>query len=307
MVGVCRTDLGADMMPDMAKDKKDGKKSKKSATPFADALRAGPGTDLSAIDPRSTPGFDGDKAAGQDALADLTEPVSELQERLFAESRAGGERSVLLVVQGMDTSGKGGIMRHVVGAVDPQGVEITSFKAPTAEERKHPFLWRIRNALPSPGMIGVFDRSHYEDVLIVRVHDLVPRAQWSRRYGQINTFEEGVVDKGTTIIKVMLHVSKDEQKERLTERLDRPDKHWKFNPGDIDERGHWDDYQEAYQAVIDKCSTDDAPWYVVPADRKWYARLAVMNLLKEHLEQLDPQWPKADFDVKEQQARLAES
>ncbi len=307
MVGVCRTDLGADMMPDMAKDKKDGKKSKKSATPFADALRAGPGTDLSAIDPRSTPGFDGDKAAGQDALADLTEPVSELQERLFAESRSGGERSVLLVVQGMDTSGKGGIMRHVVGAVDPQGVEITSFKAPTAEEKKHPFLWRIRNALPSPGMIGVFDRSHYEDVLVVRVHDLVPRAQWSRRYGQINTFEEGVVDKGTTIIKVMLHVSKDEQKERLTERLDRPDKHWKFNPGDIDERGHWDDYQEAYQAVIDKCSTDDAPWYVVPADRKWYARLAVMNLLKEHLEQLDPQWPKADFDVKEQQARLAES
>nr|WP_114201942.1 polyphosphate kinase 2 family protein [Janibacter anophelis] len=295
------------MMPDMAKDKKDGKKSKKSATPFADALRAGPGTDLSAIDPRSTPGFDGDKAAGQDALADLTEPVSELQERLFAESRSGGERSVLLVVQGMDTSGKGGIMRHVVGAVDPQGVEITSFKAPTAEEKKHPFLWRIRNALPSPGMIGVFDRSHYEDVLVVRVHDLVPRAQWSRRYGQINTFEEGVVDKGTTIIKVMLHVSKDEQKERLTERLDRPDKHWKFNPGDIDERGHWDDYQEAYQAVIDKCSTDDAPWYVVPADRKWYARLAVMNLLKEHLEQLDPQWPKADFDVKEQQARLAES
>ncbi|MGN7247109.1 polyphosphate kinase 2 family protein [Janibacter anophelis] len=291
----------------MAKDKKDGKKSKKSATPFADALRAGPGTDLSAIDPRSTPGFDGDKAAGQEALADLTEPVSELQERLFAESRAGGERSVLLVVQGMDTSGKGGIMRHVVGAVDPQGVEITSFTAPTAEEKKHPFLWRIRNALPSPGMIGVFDRSHYEDVLIVRVHDLVPRAQWSRRYGQINTFEEGVVDKGTTIIKVMLHLSKDEQKERLTERLDRPDKHWKFNPGDIDERGHWDDYQEAYQAVIDKCSTDEAPWYVVPADRKWYARLAVMNLLKEHLEQLDPQWPKADFDVKEQQARLAES
>lgn len=295
------------MMPGMAKDKKDGKKSKKPDTPFADALRAGPGTDLSAIDPRSTPGFDGDKAAGQDALADLTEPVSELQERLFAESRSGGERSVLLVVQGMDTSGKGGIMRHVVGAVDPQGVEITSFKAPTAEEKKHPFLWRIRNALPSPGMIGVFDRSHYEDVLIVRVHDLVPRAQWSRRYGQINTFEEGVVDKGTTIIKVMLHVSKDEQKERLTERLDRPDKHWKFNPGDIDERGHWDDYQEAYQAVIDKCSTDDAPWYVVPADRKWYARLAVMNLLKEHLEQLDPQWPKADFDVTEQQARLAES
>lgn len=207
----------------------------------------------------------------------------------------------------MDTAGKGGIMRHVVGAVDPQGVDITSFKAPTAEERKHPFLWRIRNALPKPGMIGVFDRSHYEDVLIVRVHDLVPRAQWSRRYGQINTFEESVADKGTTIIKVMLHISKDEQKARLTERLERPDKHWKFNPGDIDEREHWVDYQEAYQAVIDKCSTDVAPWYVVPADRKWFARLAVMQLLKEHLEQLDPQWPVADFDVAAELKRLKKS
>ncbi|MFX4287428.1 polyphosphate kinase 2 family protein [Janibacter sp. G349] len=289
----------------MAKDKKSAKTS--SATSFREVLRADPGTDLSKIDPRGTPGFDGDKAAGQAALAELADVLSELQERLFAESKAGGGRSVLLVVQGMDTAGKGGIMRHVVGAVDPQGVDITSFKAPSAEERKHPFLWRIRNALPEPGMIGVFDRSHYEDVLIVRVHDLVPRAQWSRRYGQINTFEETVADKGTTIIKVMLHISKDEQKERLTERLDRPDKHWKFNPGDIDEREHWDDYQEAYQAVIDKCSTEVAPWYVVPADRKWFARLAVMQLLKEHLEELDPQWPKADFDVAAEQKRLKKS
>ena len=286
---------------------KDKKKSKESRTPFRDALRAGPGTQLADIDPRSTPGFSGDKADGQEALADLAEPVSDLQERLFAEATAGGERSVLLVVQGMDTAGKGGIMRHVVGAVDPQGVDITSFKAPTAEERKHPFLWRIRNALPAAGRIGVFDRSHYEDVLIVRVHDLVPRAQWARRYGQITTFEKGLVDKGTTVIKVMLHISKEEQKERLTERLDRPDKHWKFNPTDIDERGHWEDYQEAYQAVIDRTSTDAAPWYVVPADRKWFARLAVMQLLKEHLEELDPQWPKADFDVAAEQKRLKKS
>lgn len=274
---------------------------------FTDALRHGEGTSIADIDPRSTPGFDGDKVAGQEALEALADPVSELQERLYAESKAGGNRSVLLVIQGMDTSGKGGIMRHVVGAVDPQGVDITSFKAPTAEEKKHPFLWRIRNALPKPGQIGVFDRSHYEDVLIVRVHDLVPKAQWSRRYGQINRFEAGVVDKGTTIIKVMLHISSDEQKARLTERLDRPDKHWKYNPGDLDERAHWDDYMEAYQAAIDNCSTDEAPWYVVPADRKWYARLAVMNLLKEHLEALDPQWPAADFDVDEQQKLLAES
>lgn len=296
------------MMRSMAKDKKSGKKATSgSATPFGDALRAGPGTDLASIDTRSTPGFNGDKAAGQEALSALAGEVSDLQERLFAESRVGGQRSVLLVVQGMDTAGKGGIMRHVVGAVDPQGVDITSFKAPTAEEKKHPFLWRIRKALPEPGMIGVFDRSHYEDVLIVRVHDLVPRAQWSRRYGQINTFEESVADKQTTIIKVMLHISKDEQKERLTERLERPDKHWKFNPGDIDEREHWDAYQEAYQAVIDKCSTEVAPWYVVPADRKWFARLAVMQLLKEYLVQLDPQWPKADFDVAAELARLKKS
>ncbi len=292
----------------MAKDKKTGKKSEKKAkgstTPFRDALRAEPGADLATIDQRSTPGFDGDKAEGQEALAELSEVVSDLQERLFAESTAGGTRKVLLVVQGMDTSGKGGIMRHVVGAVDPQGVDITSFKAPSAEEKKHPFLWRIRNALPEAGQIGVFDRSHYEDVLVARVHDLVPRAQWSRRYSQINTFERSIVDKDTTVIKVMLHISKAEQKERLTERLDRSDKHWKFNPADIDEREHWADYQEAYQAVIDKTSTDIAPWYVVPADRKWFARLAVMNLLKEHLQELDPQWPVADFDVEAEQKRL---
>lgn len=293
----------------MAKDKKTGKKSDKkkakgSTTPFRDALRAEPGTDLATIDQRSTPGFDGDKAEGQEALAELSEVVSDLQERLFAESTAGGTRKVLLVVQGMDTSGKGGIMRHVVGAVDPQGVDITSFKAPSAEEKKHPFLWRIRNALPEAGQIGVFDRSHYEDVLVARVHDLVPRAQWSRRYSQINTFERSIVDKDTMVIKVMLHISKDEQKERLAERLDRSDKHWKFNPADIDERERWADYQEAYQAVIDKTSTDIAPWYVVPADRKWFARLAVMNLLKEHLQELDPQWPVADFDVEAEQKRL---
>ena len=288
----------------MAKDKKKSQKKKPSMTPYRDALRADPGTDLAGIDTRATPVFDGDKADGKEALLELADPVSDLQERLFAEASAGGNRSILLVIQGMDTAGKGGVMRHVVGNVDPQGVDITAFKAPTKEELEHPFLWRIRKALPEPGQIGVFDRSHYEDVLIARVHDLVPRAQWARRYGQINTFEKSVADKETTINKVMLHVSKDEQKERLTERLDRPDKHWKFNPADIDERAHWDEYQEAYQAAIDKCSTDIAPWYVVPADRKWYARLAVMNLLKEHLQEMDLQWPVADFDVAEQRKRL---
>lgn len=307
----------------MSKKSSVGKKAKKSTkgtkgapvspqsggsqtTSFTEALRAGEGFSLRGLDPRSTPAFAGDKAAGEAALAGLADELADLQERLYAESRGGGNRAVLLVIQGMDTSGKGGIMRHVVGAFDPQGVEITSFKTPTAEEKKHPFLWRIRNALPSHGDIGVFDRSHYEDVLIVRVHDLVPQSQWSRRYTQINDFEKKVVESGTTVIKVMLHISSDEQKSRLMERLDRPDKHWKFNTGDLDERAHWDDYQDAYQAAIEKCSTDAAPWFVVPADRKWYARLAVTNLVLEHLRELDPQWPKADFDVAAAKKRLAE-
>ena len=274
---------------------------------WSEALLAKPGTDLASIDTRSTPNWEDSKSEGKDELAALADHVSDLQERLYAEATAGGQRSVLLVIQGMDTAGKGGIMRHVIGAMDPQGVAMTAFKAPTAEEKSHPFLWRIRKALPEPGEIGVFDRSHYEDVLIVRVHDLVPRAQWARRYNQINTFERGLVEKGTTVIKVMLHLSADEQRERLAERLDREDKYWKFNPQDVDERQHWDEYREAYQAVIDRCSTDDAPWFVVPADRKWYARLAVMNLVKEHLEKLDLTWPEADFDIEEQKQRLADS
>lgn len=272
---------------------------------FREALRAGPYFDLNALDPRSTPAFDGDKTAGKALLKELADKASDLQEQLYAESRAGENRKILLVIQGMDTSGKGGIMRHVVGAMDPQGSQITSFKAPSAEEKKHHFLWRIHKALPQPGLIGVFDRSHYEDVLIVRVHDLVPEDEWRKRYEEINEFEAEVAADGTTIIKVMLHISSEEQKARLMERLDRPDKHWKFNPGDIDERQHWDAYQDAYQAALEQCSTEIAPWYVVPADRKWYARLAVLNLLDEHLAALGLQWPAADFDVAEQRARLA--
>jgi PPK2 family polyphosphate:nucleotide phosphotransferase len=274
---------------------------------FADALRVEEGFILADLDPRSTPGFDGDKAAGEEALAARAGEISQFQERLYAESKGAVKRSLLLVVQGMDTSGKGGIMRHVVGQMDPQGVKYTAFKAPTAEERKHPFLWRIRNALPAPGQVGVFDRSQYEDVLIVRVHELVPRATWSRRYAQINAFEAKAVAEGTTIVKVMLNISSDEQKARLTERLEREDKHWKYNPGDVDERLHWPEYQAAYQAVFEKTSTEAAPWYVVPADRKWYARLAVQNLVLEHLARMDPQWPPADFDVEAEKQRLAKS
>jgi PPK2 family polyphosphate:nucleotide phosphotransferase len=294
----------------MAKNRKQQKKASGKGTGsglFTQALGAGQGFVLADRDPRSTPGCDGDRAAGVKLMAKTVPELGDLQERLYAGSRANGTAALLLVVQGMDTSGKGGIMRHVVGSVDPQGVDYTAFKAPTREELEHPFLWRIRNALPRPGQIGVFDRSHYEDVLIARVHNLVTPATWGRRYGQINAFEQTVTRAGTTIVKVMLHISSDEQKARLSTRLDRPEKHWKYNPTDIDERERWPAYQEAYQVAVEKCSTEHAPWFVVPADRKWYARLAVQQLVVEHLRMMALQWPAATFDVEAEKARLAAS
>lgn len=268
------------------------------------ALRAGPGFDLAALDRRATPGWKGDRKAAETRLVSTGARMSELQERLYAHGRAGGTRSVLLLMQGMDTAGKGGLIRHVVGMVDPQGVALRSFGVPTAEERRHNYLWRIRNALPRPGYIGVFDRSQYEDVLVVRVEGLVPPEVWAKRYDEINAFEARVAAAGTTIVKVMPVVSADEQAARLRERIERPDKHWKYNPGDIDVRQKWQAYQEAYQAVLDRTSTDVAPWYVIPADRKWYARMAVAELLLRALEGLDLDWPPADFDPKTELARL---
>jgi PPK2 family polyphosphate:nucleotide phosphotransferase len=274
----------------------------------ADRLRVGPGFRLADVDPDSTPVFHGGKADGERALAAGAETLSELQEKLFAQARGGTARErVLLVLQGMDTSGKGGIMRHVVGAVDPQGVRHHAFKAPTEEERSHDFLWRIRRWLPEPGEIGVFDRSHYEDVLVVRVHSLVPEGEWRGRYDVIDDFEREVAAGGTSIVKVMLHISPQEQKERLAERLERPEKHWKYNPGDVDERASWAQYQAAYEEALTRCSTDVAPWYVVPADRKWYARWAVQQLLLGALQAIDPQWPAATFDVEAEKRRLAAS
>ncbi len=266
-------------------------------------LPAGP-VDLSTLDTRATPGFDGDKSDGKKALAALGDDLADLQERLFAEGRSGSRRNVLLVLQGMDTSGKGGTLRHAVGLVDPQGVRITSFKAPTEEELSHDFLWRIRRALPEPGMLGVFDRSHYEDVLIARVRELAEPEEIERRYDAINAFEAELADAGTTVVKVMLHVSAAEQRERLLARLDDETKHWKFNPGDIDERGHWAAYQRAYELALERTNTEHAPWHVVPADRKWFRNLAVGQLLLDTLRRLDPVWPDADFDIDEQRRRL---
>lgn len=271
------------------------------------ALRVGPGFELSTLDPAATPGWDGGRKSAQKETARVGEELSELQEKLWAHGRTGGDRAVLLVLQGLDTAGKGGIVRHVVGMVDPQGVQITSFGRPTEEELAHHYLWRIRRALPRPGRIGVFDRSHYEDVLVVRVDELVPQEVWEPRYEEINAFEQEIVESGTVLVKVALVISSVEQRARLRERLQRPDKHWKYNPGDIDVRARWDAYQEAYQAVFDRTSTESAPWYAVPADNKWYARLAVAQLLKEALEGLRLDWPAADFDPAAEMERLERS
>lgn len=271
-------------------------------------LRAGEGFRLADVDPDSKPGYDVGKKLGQADLASGVEELDALQERLFAQSRLEEDTpAVLLVLQAMDSAGKGGIVRHVVGSVDPQGVSLAAFKKPTPEELAHDFLWRIEKHVPAPGFIGVFDRSHYEDVLVGKVRSLADDAEIERRYGAIVDFEKRLTDAGIRVVKVMLHISPDEQKERLMERLDRADKHWKYNPGDVDERELWPAYMDAYQALFERTSTPNAPWYVIPANAKWYARVAVQALLLDALEDIDPQWPVAEFDVDAEKARLAAS
>ncbi|MFF8511437.1 PPK2 family polyphosphate kinase [Streptomyces sp. NPDC015492] len=283
-----------------------GASGSRGPAPLRELLRvpAGERVDLSAYDASGTPGGPGDKAAGVAAAAALAPRLAGLQERLYAASTAGDRRRVLLVLQGMDTSGKGGTVKHVIGHFNPSGCRIRAFKAPTEEERGHPFLWRITKALPLPGEIGIFDRSHYEDVLIARVRELAPRTELDGRYDRINDFERSLADDGVTVVKVFLHLSYEEQRSRLLERLDNPEKHWKFNVGDIEERGMWPAYQEAYEIALERCTTDGAPWYLVPADRKWYRNWAVSTLLLEHLEALDPVYPPGDFDVEESRRRL---
>jgi len=273
-------------------------------SPFSDQLRLPPGpVDLRSIGTDAAPGYHGDKTSGREDLWAIGDEFFDLQQRLYA-AKADEERSVLLVLQGMDTSGKGGTLKDTVGLVDPQGVKITSFKAPTKEELAHDFLWRIRKGLPGPGFLGVFDRSHYEDVLIARVRELSPPDEIERRYGAINDFETELVQGGTTLIKCMLHISPKEQKERLLARLEDPTKHWKYNPKDLGERARWGEYRSAYEIALERTNTELAPWYVIPADKKWYRNLAVGNLLLETLRRLDPPWPKADFDVDVEKQRL---
>ena len=270
------------------------------------ALPAGP-VDLAAIPTGATPVGPATKDRGMRAMTELGTRLAGLQERLYAQSTAGDRRRVLVVLQGMDTAGKDGVINHVINRVDPGGVQLASFKKPTPEELAHEFLWRIERRLPAAGMIGVFNRSQYEDVLVVRVHEMVGRSVWSGRYATINAFERRLARSGVTIVKCFLHVSRAEQRRRLAARLDDPTKHWKYNPSDVDERMRWADYQEAYADALRRCHPVAAPWYVVPADRKWYRNWAVAALLAEALETIDPQYPPADFDVAAEKRRLARS
>jgi PPK2 family polyphosphate:nucleotide phosphotransferase len=277
-------------------------------------LRVGSGgVDLTRIDAQSTPGVPAGsgKEWGRRELARIGTELARQQEMLYATAKTApagtvaARRRVLLVLQGMDCSGKGGAVRNVAGAMNPVGVRVVGFGQPTEEERAHHFLWRIKRALPPPGRVGVFDRSHYEDVLVARVRSLVPETTWRGRYDEINRWEAELVDDGLVLVKAMLHISYEEQAERLAARLADPAKHWKYNPADLDERALWSDYQAAYAEALSRCDTQAAPWYVVPADRKWYRDWAVARLLLAAFRELDLAYPPADFDVAAEQARLA--
>ncbi len=271
--------------------------------------RVGPDFRLADVDPTSTPGFEWDKKDWEREFHEHDDELDELQEMLYANGRSKmpGTGGVLLILQGMDTAGKGGVIRHVFRAFDPQALKIRAFGAPTAEERQHDFLWRVRPHEPAVGQIAVFDRSHYEDVLIQRVRQMAPPEEIERRYGAIIDFEREMAARNVRIVKVMLHISRDFQKENLLERLENPEKYWKYNPGDLDERELWDEYQEAYEVAMKRTSTDFAPWYCIPGDNKKYARMAVKYLMLDALRSLDLSWPPADFNVELELERAQKS
>jgi PPK2 family polyphosphate:nucleotide phosphotransferase len=254
-----------------------------------------PGSSFSLADrdPRATPGAPGGKKETKRLVGDLGAELAGLQERLYAESR----QALLVVLQAMDAGGKDGTVKHVFSGVNPQGVRVTSFKQPTPEELAHDFLWRVHASVPRNGWIGIFNRSHYEDVLIARVHELVPEDVWRRRYRHIHHFEELLHGAGVRVVKLFLHISREEQAERLQARLDDPTKRWKFNPGDLAERARWDEYQAAYEEAIRRTTADHAPWYVIPADRKWFRNWAVSRIVIETLEEMDPRYPEPAEDL----------
>jgi PPK2 family polyphosphate:nucleotide phosphotransferase len=278
-----------------------------SGKSLRDILRVSGGpVDLGALDPAATRRAPGGRKKTARATAAHGQRLATLQEALYAEGTAeGATRRVLLVLQGMDTCGKDGTITHVIGMLNPQGCRVRAFTVPTPEERRRHFLWRIRREVPPPGHFGIFNRSHYEDVLVARVHNLVPPEVWGKRYEEINRFERQLVAAGVTVVKCFLHISCEEQRRRLLDRLADPTKHWKFNPEDLDERERWPEYALAYQDALERCSTDEAPWYVVPADHKWYRNWAVAHLLVEIMAELNPTYPARDLDIPALQARLA--
>jgi PPK2 family polyphosphate:nucleotide phosphotransferase len=267
--------------------------TKKRASSERWAVAPGTAADLAGIDPASTAGAPGAKKATEAATAKVLTKVAALHDKLWAEA----EQSLLLVLQAIDTGGKDGTISHVLRGLNPQGVNVRSFKVPTDVEKAHDYLWRVHQVVPRKGELGVFNRSHYEDVLVVRVHDIVPEAVWRPRFEQINEFEELLTAAGTTIVKCFLHISKEEQAERLQARLDDPTKRWKFKRADLDERAHWDDYMAAFEEAISRTSTAHAPWYVVPANAKWYRNFAVATILLDALERMDPQYPPPEDDI----------
>lgn len=246
--------------------------------------------------PEHTPEYTGayrKKGETKKPLKKLHKQMLKLQELLYAES----QRALLIILQGMDTCGKDGTIRKVMAGINVQGCDVVNFKVPSADEISRDFLWRAHKAVPQKGKIGIFNRSHYEDVLVVRVHDLVPKSVWKQRYQQINDFEKMLVENGTVVLKFFLHISKDEQKDRLESRINDPTKHWKITEADLRERSYWDDYMQAYEAVLQKCSTEWAPWHIIPANKKWYRNLVITERIVETLEGLEMKFPKPNSDV----------
>ena len=264
------------------------------STNFTKELEVKPGTKirLPKYDPEDTLGWHkGHKMEA--SLRKAIERIDELQYRLYAERK----RALLVVLQGLDAAGKDGTVRHVMSGINPQGCKVTSFKVPTSEEAAHDFLWRVHKAVPERGDIGIFNRSHYEDVLVVRVHKLVPKEVWSLRYDQINNFESMLGENGVKVLKFFLHISKEEQKKRLLARIDDPDHQWKISEADLHERKFWDDYTNAYEDAIRKCCTKEAPWFIIPANKKWFRDLAISHIIAETLEKMDPKFPAPTVDI----------
>jgi PPK2 family polyphosphate:nucleotide phosphotransferase len=267
--------------------------------------RVGSGFLLSEVDPTATPGIDASKKSGTKLLLKKRRTLRKLQGKLFADSTVDGKGSMLIILQGMDSSGKGGIVKHALAGMNASGVVVHGFKAPTDEELRHDFLWRVRKHLPEPGMVSVFDRSHYEDVLAARVQNLADPETIEKRYGKINDFEQRAIANGTSVVKIMLQISEKEQKKRLVARLHRKSKLWKYNPSDVDDRERWRALQEAYQIALERTSTSEAPWHVIPADNKWYARLAAQQIVLAKLRELELDWPRPEYDLKKERRRVA--